>query len=253
MALQQRRSALLKDVVCYISKRDTDDFGKLCNIAESMGAVLALTKQERRITHHVGIAAGTAEPADGKAYQVSCDWLMDTYKLAIRQQEISYPPDAQNDENVPPDRKDASDDLIPIGGQQKLASEMNEIRKRINTGIVRRSSRKILGRATTLPCLDNAPAMMATNEDENHDVANLQRTASQGVTYSDPESMEKQRELMVKLGTRHGNGSGHDIPQLRVVRRTSSSTSSIASEGRPSMRAVGLGEVRKLRRITDIA
>ncbi|CCG82684.1 S-M checkpoint control protein rad45 / FY16936)) [Taphrina deformans PYCC 5710] len=241
VALKQRRSTLLRGIVCHIARSCGEAFGRLLNLAQSMGARLAENTEEGDLTHYVGGHIMNERVLGAGVHVVSEAWLVDTFTLANRQLESSYPlPLKDNDENVPPGldktENDARRGAAP-SSNQKLTSEMNEIRKRINTGPVRRTSRKILGRATTLPCTENVTVMMTTDMEETLERNDGIKAASQGITYSDPETLEKQRVLMRKLGAlQNGTSSNPSLNEHATI------------GGRASMRAIGLDDVRKLRR-----
>lgn len=233
-------------------------------MASEMGARIAALNADSGITHVIADNSYTRGKHAKNVACVTAAWLKESFVLLSRQPETPYLITSThiNDENVPPEDASTPQNSLAVSDKpdsnKRLATEMHAIRKRMTVATSRRSPRKILGRAVTLPHVDNASMMMQTNEEESLDdtgaciaaataaaatgrhKAALQHSSTQasGVTYSDPEVVEKQRELMVKLGA--------------VERSASSSSSSFSHEQQPgsrgSMRAVGLDTTRKLRR-----
>lgn len=241
MVKDQRRSKLLCNATCFVTHQHVLEYGKLNNLIQSMGGQVANARTDEDITHIIGHEQPSDTSSRPGIFQVSSDWLHDTFRTATLQPETNYPSvPSPNKENVPP-VVDASRSKIDPQAQIKLANELKELRNRLNSAPPRRASRKILGRAATLPYLagDDPSVMIVTNENDTvatEDTSNMQ--VSQGVTYSDPDAAEERRRVLAKLAGITPDEEPQQLPVL-VAGRTGERT---------SMRATGLGDSRRLRR-----
>lgn len=235
IARKQRRRQLLAGKKCFISGPTAEEHKRLCRLAEEMGAEVLSSVSNPALTHVIGNGATKRlqeNIAEGDRTFVSSEWLEDTYTAMSVQPEAAYVNAIQaQDENTPPVKQAQGNSVAHL----KLATEMHEIRKRLNTAPVRRNSRKILGRVKSITALpeQSESVMIDTNESEGADARDI-TVGSQGVVYSDPEAAEARRQLFAKIGRQLvEEESGRRINQIGSERATST---------RVSMRAVGLGE-----------
>lgn len=231
----QRLTQVLNGKKIFVCVALANEQTRLEKLVQYMGAVLATSEDDPTLTHVIGdTTAGTLKHdyAKSTAFLVSPEWLEDTKAAIAIQSEAAYSiKSGLNDENMPPDVPESMAHL-------KLATEMTEIRRRLNTSApVRRTSRKILGRVTSITSATGDPDCVMINTDISERSGNLDTDQStQGVVYSDPDAAAERRKLLAKLDQQHNGG----VDQVIDAERT-----------KTSMRAVGLGESkeRKLRNL----
>lgn len=231
---KQRLSQVLAGKRLCISATSTGEQNRLESMAITMGAVILPSTSDTSLTHIVG----TIAPSDsgrlrtkGMVSLVSSDWLEDSHAAVTIQPETDYPIKSKtNDENVPPEIQQQGETL----SHSKLASEMNEIRKRLNTTApIRRTSRKILGRVTSITSASGETDSVMINTDLGERTGVQDVNQGSQVVYSDPEAAEQRRRLLAKLDRQEADGTDRD-DDLGLVER--------GDAVKNTMRAVGLGE-----------
>lgn len=217
-------------VTCYIAEQYYKDYDDLRSAILAMGASVTTNVDDPMITHLIGFTNDGLDLERRSRYIVSAEWITKTLSSGVRQPESSYPQET----NLVASDCTAGDSASLHTSHRKLTRELEDIKQKLSTFPVQKTSRRLLGRALTLPV-----AVESVERNEGMDaihLMNVPEPSSQHITYSDPDASEQRRKVLALLSDKENEQ--RDVKGIFTFEN---------AQKRVMTRAVGLDEQRKLR------